>query len=342
MKAIVLQRNGKAEEAFAMEERPVPEPGTDEVLIKVEAFGLNFADVMSRLGMYRDAPPIPFIPGYEVVGRVEKTGQDVQEDLTGQRVVAFTRFGGYAEYATTKKEAVAPIGEDMDAGQATALATQYCTAWFSAMEATNIRKGDRVLIHAAAGGVGTALVQLAKHQGAEVFGTAGSGEKLQYLKELGVDHPVNYRTQDYETVVREKLSGQRLDLAFNSIGGKTFKKDMRLLGAGGRIVCYGGAERTGKRKGLFNTLKFVWDFGLLHPIGLLMNAKGVIGVNMLRLADHAPHKVAHSLEGVVELTREGVLDPHVGGRFSADRIAEAHRLLEERKSRGKLVVMWGE
>jgi NADPH2:quinone reductase len=340
MQTIAIVRHGPPETAFEFREAPTPEPPAGHVLIKVEAFGLNFADVMARTGLYRDAPRIPFVPGYDVVGRIEKLGPVVDGLTVGERVVAFTRFGGYAEFACTPRQAVVPIREEMSTGVAAALATQYCTAYHAACEATNLFAGERVLVHAAAGGVGTALVQLAKLEGCEVFGTAGSNEKLAYLRAIGVDHPINYRAGDFAAEVRRALGEHRLDVVFDSLGGKTYRRSRRLLGPGGRIVSYGVAEWSGKSAGIFSALKMALDFGVLHPLGLIVKSQAAIGINMLRLADHKPAALQRCLRAVVRLADEGRLAPHVGGTFRADRIAEAHRLLEGRTSTGKIVVEW--
>jgi len=163
MKAITLVKHGKAESAFEERECPKPLPKDGEVLIRVEAFGLNFADVLARLGLYREAPPIPCVLGYEVAGDVVEVGNGVDKSWLSKRVTAFTRFGGYAEFATTQASGIAEIG-NMDAGKATALATQYGTAWYMACDRAFIRKGDAVLVHSAAGGVGTALTQILKQK----------------------------------------------------------------------------------------------------------------------------------------------------------------------------------
>lgn len=341
MKAIHLIRKGEADKAFEIRKIPKPEPKADEVLIKVDCFGLNYADVMARNGLYREAPPMPSVLGYEVVGVVEAIGSDLKSDLLGKRVVAFTRFGGYAEYAVTKGVACAPI-DDMDAGVAACIATQCVTAYYMVHECIHLFEGDRVLVHAGAGGVGTALIQMCKQQGAEVFTTAGSAEKLNYVREQGADHAINYRKSDYEKEISRLLGDHRLDVTFNPIAGSTFKKDLNLLGSGGRVLLFGGSERSGKKWGLFSTLNFVRKMGLMLPIGLMMRSKSVIGVNMLKIGDNRPNTLTRCLQAVVDQVKTGELKPHVGARYSFQDIDQAHAHLENRKSIGKLVVYWGE
>ncbi|MFQ5335533.1 MAG: zinc-binding alcohol dehydrogenase family protein, partial [Flavobacteriales bacterium] len=249
-------------------------------------------------------------------------------------------FGAYAEYAVSDRRAVVPIPDDMPNGVAAALATQYCTAYHAAYEMVNLYPGDHVLVQAAAGGVGTALVQLAKLKGCTVYGTAGSGNKLDYLTKIGVDHPINYRKQDFAEEVMRIRGGEKLDVVFDSLGGKTFSKGKKLLAHGGRIVGFGIAERSGSKGHRWANLKLAWNFGLIHPIGLLMNSRGVIGVNMLRIADFKPHIIERCLKALTRLEAEGKIAPQVGGVFKASRIAEAHRFLEDRQSTGKVVVEW--
>lgn len=339
MRAVVLTQKGEASKALQIQDVPIPEPKSEELRIKVECFGLNYADVMARLGLYDAAPKMPCIVGYEVVGIVEKVGEDADQRLINKRVVAFTRFGGYAEYAVTKADAVAEIG-DMDGGKACAIAVQYATAYYMAIDQINLYPGDKVMIHAGAGGVGTALIQLCKLKGCEVYSNAGSDDKLDYMKSHGADHVMNYRKEDYLDSIQQKIGTGQLQAAFNPIAGSTFKKDMKLLGAGGKLMLFGGSERSGKKWGALSTLNFVRKMGILIPIGLLMGSKSVMGVNMLNIGDQQSHVLRRCMRGIIELVKAKKIEPHVGATFSADQIAEAHELLESRKSVGKVVVYW--
>ena len=340
MRAIVLTRYGRPEEAFQLQERPTPEPAAGQVRIAVEAFGLNYADVSARQGTYLDAPPVPCVIGYEVVGRVDAHGPGVSAPAIGQRVVALTRFGGYATAAVTDARAAVPIPDDLDPGIAVALPTQGGTAYFCAEEMVRLHPGDHVLVQASAGGVGTILVQLCKRRGCVVYGTAGSDEKLDYLRQLGVDHPINYRREDFAAAVRRVRGDAGLDVVFDSLGGSAVRKGLALLAPGGRIVCLGAAEREAGPVQWARDLRFALSFGFIHPIPLLMNSKSLIGVNMLRISDHRPETLKRVLEGVVDLALKGEVRPTVGGRFKAAQIAEAHALLSGRGSMGKIVVEW--
>jgi len=339
MKASFLVRNGKPEKAFEIRETEKPVPEAGQALIKVEGFGLNFADVMARLGLYREAPALPSILGYDVVGRVESIGAGFEDVKVGDRVMALTRFGGYAEYAVTDAYAIAKIPEEMEPGVAVALSTQYCTAYFMAEEMGPVQSGDRVLIHNAAGGVGTALVQLARYREAIIFGTAGSNQKLEYLKKSGVHYPINYREVDFSSEIRKIIGSGGIDVIFDPIGGASVKKGIKLLGAGGRLISF-GASSMANASNIFGKLKVALGFGFYHPVGLLIKSKGIIGVNMLRLADQRPEKIQRVMRQVVQMNQKGILDPNVGGTFRIDQLAEAHQFLESRKSMGKIVVTW--
>ncbi|MFK7953148.1 MAG: zinc-binding dehydrogenase [Ekhidna sp.] len=336
MKALTLIANGKAEKAFEEREAPIPSPQEGDVLIRVEAFGLNFADVLARQGLYDEAPPIPCVLGYEVVGEVTEVGDGMDASWIGKRVTGLTRFGGYAEYAVTAASGIAEIG-DMDAGKATALATQYATAWYMACVRGYFREGDAVLVHSAAGGVGTALTQLLKAQGCTVFGTTSSESKLDYMKENGVDHPL--LISSYETEI-PKLTDQKIIASFNAIGGKSYKKDMKLLARGGTIYQFGAADRSGKKGGIFANLGLLFGMGFTHPLFLLMKSRSIVGVNMLAIGDDQPNTLSECITSVVEWAKEGKLNPQVGNSYPVTELAAAHSELESGKSKGKIVVKW--
>jgi NADPH2:quinone reductase len=254
--------------------------------------------------------------------------------------VAFTRFGGYADHVVTDYRAVAVIPEDMDAGEACALATQYSTAYYASEECVRLHAGDKVLIHAAAGGVGTALIQLAKRHDCIIFGTAGSESKLQYLREQGVHYPINYRTTDFAQEIKKLGFDKQLDVIFDPVGGSSVKKGISLLNSGGRIVCYGASEMTDAQGNPFKTVGLALGFGIWSPIVLMMRSISITGLNMLRIADNKPEALQRCLESVTALVAKGELKPVVGASFAADRIAEAHDYLASRKSVGKVVVTW--
>ncbi len=339
MKSIYLTRFGKPEQAFEIRETKTPVCKNDEVLIKVDAFGLNFADVMARKGLYNDCPPLPCVLGYDVVGRIEAIGKNVSVINVNDRVISLTRFGGYAEYVIADARAVVKISEDMSATFAASLATQYCTAYFAAMEATKISEGEIVLVHAAAGGVGTALVQLLKLRKAIIIGTCSSDEKVNYLRTLGVQHPINYKTSDYKIEIKKIIGDKKLDAVFDSLGGKYIRDGMKLLGPCGRMICFGGAELNSS-KNIFSRWRKIIQFGFYHPGIMMMQSKAIIGVNMLKVGDNKPQILKRVLTEVVSLAEKGLIKPAGGKEFAVADLASAHNALESRTTIGKIVVKW--
>lgn len=337
--AIQLVKYGPAETAFNFTEAtPIPLEH-DEVEIAVERFGINYADVMARNGLYREAPPLPCVLGYEVVGEITKVGKDSPKELLGKRVVAFARFGGYSQVVNTKYYAVAPIS-DLDGNKALCLATQYVTAYYMSEIALYINEGDNILIHAAAGGVGTALIQLMKSKNVNIIAKVGSDNKIAHLKSMGIKHIVNYNKNDYVVEVQAILGDEKLDVSFNPVGGSSFKKDWKLIGPTGKLLLYGGSERSGKKWGILSDLNFVRKMGILIPIGLMGTSKSVIGVNMLRVSEMKPLLLKKCLDAVVALAIKEEIQPHVDKVFKATEIAAAHAYLESGKSVGKVVLEW--
>jgi NADPH:quinone reductase-like Zn-dependent oxidoreductase len=338
MKAMVLKKYGDAALAFEQRELPTPAAEHEEVLIKVEYSGLNFADIMARKGMYKEAPPLPCILGYDVTGIVVETGAGVNHVKTGDHVMAFTRFGGYADHVVTDARAVVCIPKNIDATAAIALTTQYCTAWYAASQMVTLVKGDRVLVQAGAGGVGIALIQYAKHKGCEIFATAGSPEKIDFLHQLGVHHPISYRTQDFKKEIEKVTNGNGIDVIFDAIGGSSVKKGIKLLAAGGRLVCYGASVMTDKS--FFGRIKAALSFGFYHPAMLMMPSKSIIGINMLKVADSKPELMQRCLESVIHLAKEGIFAPRPAQIFPVEEMALAHKMLENRQTIGKVAVKW--
>ncbi len=339
MRAIQLTQYGNANKAFSIKEIPVPKPSDTEVLIKVVSSGLNFADVVARRGLYPDAPKNPAILGYDVAGYVESVGSNVKNVKPGQKVVALTRFGGYAEYAIAMQEGVAILPDDYDFHLATALATQACTAYFCAEECVSMHEGDHVLVQAAAGGVGSILVQLAKHRKCHVYGTA-STSKQNYISQNGVDTCIDYTKDSFKKIIK-KLKPNGIDIVFDSIGGKSFGNGMKLLGPGGRMVSYGAASQiNGNKTNKLMAAGVVFGFGVFTPISLLMQSKSVITVNMLRIADNKPHVFNHVLNRVIDLAKNNIISPTLSKTFDSSQINEAHNFLESRQSIGKVTINW--
>ena len=340
-RSFYIVRNGDAESAFELREEGLPSAQVGFVRIRVEGFGINFADIMARKGLYQDAPPLPCVVGYEVVGHAMDAFEvEGVQHSEGTRVVAFTRFGGYSTHVSAQLQAVQPIPDDIPLGEALALAVQFCTAYHCVEERVHVFEGDNVLVQAAAGGVGIAMVQLLVRKGCTVFGTAGSKEKLELIKAHGVHYPINYRTENFADVISKKLNGQGLDVVFDSLGGKSFSTGYKCLASGGRIVGLGAAEQVEKGFKVFNQLKLAKNFGLFSPIQLLMGSKAIIGVNMLRIADEKPQVLARTMRSVVELWRRKEIKPVIGKVFTSHELIDAHNYVEMRKSVGKVAIKW--
>lgn len=242
MKAIRIHQFGPTEEVLQYEEAPTPVAGSNELLIKVEAASLNRADLGLRSGRYRVRPEdLPLIPGREFAGTVASIGPGAQGFSVGQRVVAQTGLGGYAEYAVAKASQARPVPEGMDSITAAAVPTVFLTAWFALLEDGKLKKGERALIQAGGSGVGMAAIQIAKLLGASVITTAGSDDKCRRLGALGADEAINYTAKDFREEVRRITDGRGVDVVLEMIGGEVYARSLEVLAPGGRLVSIGGA-----------------------------------------------------------------------------------------------------
>ena len=224
MQAAYLVKKGRSDKSFEWREIEIPNVKANEVLIKVSAFGLNYADVMARLGLYPDMPPLPCVLGYDVCGEVAVVGEDVTKFKQGDYVVALTRFGGYAEYAITDERACIVIDKDITAYKKLAMATQLSTSYCATIESINLREGDTILVHAAAGGVGLGIVQIALWKKCKIIAIGGSDEKLTFLKSLGVEYTINYKKDDIYEKIRDFGLHRKIDFVLDSVaGGKNIK-----------------------------------------------------------------------------------------------------------------------
>jgi len=338
-KGFFLVKNGPSTSAFESKSFPLRALKNDEVLIDSEAFGLNFADVMARKGLYREAPPLPCILGYELVGVIQEIGSDVPQSFIGKRVLAFSRFGGYARHVITSFNAVAIIG-DAPFHEIMALGTQGATAYYMAQHMINLHQGERVLIHAAAGGVGSLLIQLAKRNGAIVYAKIGNEEKQEVVKSLGADFVIVNKSNNYDDQLRQLLKNEKLDVIFNPSSGSTYKKDLALLGAGGKLILFGAAELASAKWGIFSKLNFIRKMGFSPPIGLMMTSKSVLGVNMLKIADDKPEVLAKCMTEMIKKYELKEITSNKFQVFNETELAEAHDLLASGKSTGKLIIQW--
>jgi NADPH2:quinone reductase len=242
MKAIRIHQFGPTEEVLQYEDVPIPEPGPNEVLIKVEAASLNRADLGLRKGAYRVSPDeLPIIPGREFAGLVEKAGANAGQVKVRHRVVAYTGKGGYAQYATAKLSEIRPVPEGVDAVTAAALPTVFLTAWFGLREDGKLESGDWLLVQAGSSGVGIAAIQIGKHLGAKIITTTSGDEKCRRLRQLGADQVIDYTRADFAAEAMRATGNRGVDVVLEMIGGEVYKKSLEALAAGGRLVSIGGA-----------------------------------------------------------------------------------------------------
>jgi NADPH:quinone reductase-like Zn-dependent oxidoreductase len=342
VRAVVITRHG-GPEVLRVEERPTSPPGPGEVAISVRAAGINFADTMARCGTYPDAPAPPCVIGYEVAGEVESVGAGVESVREGDRVCAATRFGGYSEHVTVPAGQVFPLPQDVPFEQGAAFPVNYGTAYAALVIMGGVRAGDRVLIHSAGGGVGTAATQVAKARGAEVFGTA-SAPKHDAIRANGVDHAIDYRSTDFEDEVRRITGGDGVDVIIDALGPASFRKDYRLLRPGSRLVMYGLADvQTGDRRNVPAVLRNLvrMPFATVpwwKSLSMMNENKGVFGLNMLHWWDQEGdlERVTEPLAAALEA---GELEPVVAEAFPFDRAGDAHRFLQDRRNIGKVVLV---
>jgi NADPH:quinone reductase-like Zn-dependent oxidoreductase len=332
VRAVVITKHG-GPEVLQVEQRPDPVPGAGEVLIDVAAAGINFADLMARLGFYPDAPKPPCVVGYEVAGTVAGLGPGVEDGLhEGQRVLAPVRFGGYAERAAARADGVVALPDGLSFEQGAAIPINYSTAWEALVRQGNLQAGERVLIHSAGGGVGIAATQIAKRVGAEVWGTASPG-KHEAIRGFGVDHPLDYTRAGWERDV------PKLDLVMDALGGHSFRRSYKLLRAGGRLVCFGAAgvvagEHRNMAAAARTAIRMPW-FSILKQMS---DSKAVIGLNLLTIWDDLGS--AERWTGPLsELLADGTIKPVVAEAFPFDRAGDAHRYIAERRNLGKVVLV---
>jgi NADPH:quinone reductase-like Zn-dependent oxidoreductase len=342
MRAVVLTGHG-GPEVLRVEDRPDPAVGPGEVRIAVRAAGINFADTMARVGLYPDAPKPPCVLGYEVAGEIESVGAGVADFKAGDRVMAGTRFGGQAELVTVPAEQALPLPGGLSFEEGAAFPVNYGTAYAGLIVMGGLKEGERVLIHAAAGGVGISATQIARNVGAEIFGTA-SGSKHDAIRAQGVDHPIDYRERDFAAEVMRITGGEGIDVAFDALGPTSFRKDYRLLRQGGRLIMYGLSEATNEKgRDLAATLKSLVKMPLAtlpwwKSLSLMNENKGVFGLNMLSWWDREGD-IDRVVQPLMEDLAAGRLKPVVAEAFPFERAGEAHAYIGQRRNIGKVVLL---
>lgn len=337
MRAVFVTRFGPPE-VLEIREIRKPEPTRGEVLVRVKSIGLNFAEVFGRLGVYPGIPDPPFVPGIECSGVIESVGSGVKRVKRGDRVMVFSKQGSYAEYVCTPEDFVVKMPRGLPFDVAAALSVTYYSAYHGLITLANIRKKEKVLVHAGAGGVGTAAIQIAKHLGAEVFATVGSDEKMSVAADQGADHVVNYRTEDFAKYVHAKTGGYGVDIVLDSVGGAVFRKGWNLLAPMGRYVVFGFAAVTGKSsinkiRAFGQAIQVPWIF----PPNLASKNVSLMGFNLYFLT----HKVAYFrgvADTILKWYSRKIIRPVVGKKFPLSEIVEAHAFLQSRKSVGKVII----
>jgi NADPH:quinone reductase-like Zn-dependent oxidoreductase len=319
-----------------MGEWPEPTLQPGQVLVRVRAAGLNFADILARLGYYGGTPKPPFVPGLEVAGEVEQA-PEVSEFNPGERVAALTMFGGYAEKVCVPAAQVFRIPAGMSFEEAAAIPVNYLTAYHSMFEMGNLRAGDRILIHAAAGGVGIAAVQLARARGLTIFGTAGTA-KQEYLRSIGVHHPIDYSRQDFVQEVR-RVAPDGIELALDAVGGDSFSRSARCLGPCGRLIVYGMSSVVGSdgRRSLLRAAKGLLQTKRYHPLRMIDKNLAVIGVHIGRMRGRE-HVLRREMAEILRMYEQGEIKPVVGKTFPLENAADAHRYIHNRQNIGKVVL----
>jgi synaptic vesicle membrane protein VAT-1 len=338
MRQIWISKSGPPE-VLVVKEAPDPHPAAGEMRIRVEASGVNFADIMGRLGLYPDLPRIPVVPGYEVAGRVDAAGAGVDTSWIGRDVFAATHFGGYADVVCVPHAQVFPRPSNMSAQDGAAIPVNYLTAWQLIVVMGGLKASETVLIHSAGGGVGIAATQIAKHIGAKVIGTASAG-KHEELRALGVDHLIDYRTEDFEERARQITGGRGVELILDAVGGDSLKKGYRLLAPTGRLGAFGassaaaskGAGYLGMMSMLANT-----PWVQFNPLSLMNANKGVFGVNLGHMWGEFD-RTRPWIEQLTGLWNSGAIKPKIARVFSFNEAPAAHHFIQDRKNIGKVLL----
>jgi NADPH:quinone reductase-like Zn-dependent oxidoreductase len=340
MRAIRITKFGPPG-VLKISEMAVPDIGEGDVRVKVKAIGLNFADVFARLGYYPAIPKPPFVPGLEFAGTVDDAGKSAKGFRKGDRVFGFTRLKAYAEFVSVPAALLSRIPSRMSFKEAAALGVTYLTAYHGLLTLGQMKKGESLLLHAAAGGVGTAALQIARHLGVHVYATVGSYPKIQTAHEQGAAVVINYADQDFAEIVRRESDDQGVDVILDSVGGKVFRKGWKLLRPMGRYILYGFAAAAGP-KGVpkFKALVESASFPLIYPPAMVSKNVTLSGFNLYFLFDRIDY-LQQAMRKLLAWYDKGVVRPVIGAEYPFEKIQEAHQFLQSRQSIGKVVVMIG-
>lgn len=334
MKAYLLTRPGKPE-TLKIHEVPEPDPGDHEVKVKVETIGINYAEILSRRGQYSWAPKRPYIPGMEAYGEVVALGANAKDVKIGAKVIVGNQYGAYAEYICVADHLVFTANPEISPEENAALVVNFMTAWVALAKQARITAGESVLIQAAAGGVGTAAVQLAKAMGCKVYGTASRPEKLVLIERLGADMAINYAKDDFNQIIRDQEGG--IDCVLEVVGGEVFKKSITLLNPFGRLVVIGFASISFKK---WNPLTWWKTWKDAPKVNVMNMAQGSYGVSASHIGylTEMPEIAKCAYKEMVAFINKHNIKPHVGKVFAFEEMAGAHEHIESRDSMGKIVV----
>jgi NADPH:quinone reductase-like Zn-dependent oxidoreductase len=336
MRQAVITRHGPPE-VFAMREGPDPSPAAGELRIRVRAAGINFADVLSRLGLYPDAPKPPMVVGYEVAGVVDAIGSEVTGFTQGDRVLALTRFGGYSDVVVAPAPQCFHFPEHLSDAEAAAVPVNYLTAAIALYRMAALSPNETVLVHNAGGGVGVAATQLARLRRARVIGTA-SAMKHDALRSFGVEHIIDYRHANVAEEVRQITKGRGVDVVLDPIGGRSFTDSYKLLAPLGRLIIFGlSAAAPGERRSWFRAFRAWTSTPRFDPLSMINRNRGVFGLHVGHLWQQHDQLAPLMNMLMAELSAER-LRPVVARTFSLDRAAEAHRYIQSRSNIGKVVL----
>ncbi len=329
---IVPRRGGP--QVLQMVESPLPDPRPGEVLVKVLATGVAFADVLMREGLYRGTPPHPYTPGYDIAGIVERSSGRF---TAGQFVVALTKVGGYAEYMCVPEDALVAVDAPVDPAQAVSLVLNYLTAYQMLHRIARVASGERILIHGAAGGVGTALLELGRLAGLEMYGTASRGKHGVVTERGGT--PIDYRSEDFVARIRE-LTGDGVDVVFDAVGGKQWARSYEALRGGGKLIGYGFSSATvNGRLDPFQAAKNWLQMPRPAPLDMIDPNKGILGYNVMTLKTQRPDWYQADLKALIALLAAGKINPLVAERLPLEQAVRAHELLGQNAVQGKLVLI---
>jgi len=339
---VVIKKAGSYDR-LEFEDAPPAEVGPDEVQIDVRATGVNYADVIVRMGLYASAKEYvgwPITPGFEVAGVVRDVGANVTHVKPGDRVLAVTRFGGYTSRLEVPKHQVFPLPDSMSFVEGAAFPCVQLTAWFALHYLAHPRKGDRVLIHSAAGGVGSALVQLCKRIGCDVTGVVGSSHKVDAARELGCDHVIDKSKEDLWARAKE-ISNRGYDLVLDANGVETLQKSYDHLRPAGKLVVYGFATMMPKKGGRPNYLKLAYDYvrtPRFNPLNLTNDSKSVLAFNLSYLFDRTDI-IDEAIPALMGWLADGSTTPPKATEYNLEDVAQAHIDIESGNTVGKLVLI---